>query len=80
MATETHGAEEGGLVFHPMDQFIGVWWSGHDADLALVGEASKGYKSISWSMPQHASAGFRSERVKSRMRFHCHCRGAAGCG
>ncbi|SDO23626.1 F-type H+-transporting ATPase subunit a [Lutimaribacter pacificus] len=22
MATETHGAEEGGLVFHPMDQFI----------------------------------------------------------
>ena len=21
MATETHGAEEGGLVFHPMDQF-----------------------------------------------------------
>lgn len=22
MATDTHGAEEGGLVFHPMDQFI----------------------------------------------------------
>ena len=22
MATETHGAEEGGLVFHPLDQFI----------------------------------------------------------
>ena len=22
MATETHGAEEPGLVFHPMDQFI----------------------------------------------------------
>ena len=22
MATEAHGAEEGGLVFHPMDQFI----------------------------------------------------------
>ena len=22
MATETHGADQGGLVFHPMDQFI----------------------------------------------------------
>ncbi len=22
MATEVHGAETGGLVFHPMDQFI----------------------------------------------------------
>ena len=22
MATEAHGAEDGGLVFHPMDQFI----------------------------------------------------------
>ena len=36
---------------YPMDQFIGVWWSGHDADLALVGDAGKGYKSISWSFP-----------------------------
>lgn len=34
-----------------MSKFIGVWWSGHDADLALVGEAGKGYKSISWSVP-----------------------------
>ena len=36
---------------YPMDQFIGIWWSGHDADLALVGDAGKGYKSISWSFP-----------------------------
>ncbi len=35
----------------PMENFIGVWWSGHDADLDLVGEAGKGYKSISWSFP-----------------------------
>ena len=35
----------------PMDHFIGVWWSGHDADLSLVGEGGKGYKSISWSFP-----------------------------
>ncbi len=35
----------------PMENFIGVWWSGHDADLALVGDAGKGYKSISWSFP-----------------------------
>ncbi|ETA52202.1 ABC transporter substrate-binding protein [Ponticoccus alexandrii] len=35
----------------PMENFIGVWWAGHDADLRLVGEAGKGYKSISWSIP-----------------------------
>ncbi|WP_370310714.1 ABC transporter substrate-binding protein [Salipiger bermudensis] len=37
---------------YPMDQFYGVWWAGHDPDLAAVGEEGKGYKSISWSMPQ----------------------------
>ncbi|MCH2094658.1 MAG: ABC transporter substrate-binding protein [Rhodobacteraceae bacterium] len=36
---------------YPMENFIGVWWSGHDADLAIVGEKGKGYKSISWSFP-----------------------------
>ena len=35
----------------PMENFIGVWWAGHDADLTLVGDAGKGYKSISWSFP-----------------------------
>lgn len=35
----------------PMENMLGVWWSGHDADLAIVGEAGKGYKSISWSFP-----------------------------
>ncbi len=37
---------------YPMDQFVGVWWSGHDADLRQVGMDGKGYRSISWSMPQ----------------------------
>lgn len=35
----------------PMENMIGVWWSGHDADLAIAGDAAKGYKSISWSFP-----------------------------
>lgn len=35
----------------PMENMIGVWWAGHDADLKLVGEEGKGYKSISWSFP-----------------------------
>ena len=34
-----------------MENFVGVWWAGHDADLKLVGEDGKGYKSISWSFP-----------------------------
>ncbi len=36
---------------YPMDQFIGVWWSGHSDDLQLVGEDGKGYRAISWSLP-----------------------------
>ncbi len=35
----------------PMENFVGVWWSGHDADLKLVGADGAGYKSISWSYP-----------------------------
>jgi branched-chain amino acid transport system substrate-binding protein len=36
---------------YPMDQFVGVWWSGHSDDLQLVGEEGKGYRAISWSLP-----------------------------
>ncbi|QFS81351.1 hypothetical protein FIU97_00705 [Roseivivax sp. THAF40] len=35
----------------PMENFIGVWWAGHDADLKIVGADGAGYKSISWSFP-----------------------------
>lgn len=35
----------------PMDKFVGIWWSGHDGDMKGVGEAGKGYRSISWSLP-----------------------------
>lgn len=35
----------------PMENFIGVWWASHDADLKIVGEDGKGYKAISWSFP-----------------------------
>ena len=34
MATETHGAETGGLEFHPMDQFIVSPLFGDDASVA----------------------------------------------
>jgi branched-chain amino acid transport system substrate-binding protein len=36
---------------YPMENFIGIWWSGHDGDLQTVGDKGKGYKSISWSVP-----------------------------
>ncbi|SDI21975.1 ABC transporter substrate-binding protein [Alloyangia pacifica] len=35
----------------PMENMLGVWWAGHDADLKIVGDAGKGYKSVSWSFP-----------------------------
>ena len=36
---------------YPMKNFIGVWWSGRDGDLATVGARGKGYKAISWNLP-----------------------------
>ncbi len=36
---------------YPMNQFVGIWWSGHDGDMKIAGEAAKGYRSISWSLP-----------------------------
>jgi branched-chain amino acid transport system substrate-binding protein len=38
---------------YPMNQFVGIWWAGLDADLKLVGEQGKGYRSLSWSMPNN---------------------------
>jgi branched-chain amino acid transport system substrate-binding protein len=35
----------------PMDKFVGIWWSGSDADLKPLGETAKGYRSLSWSFP-----------------------------
>lgn len=34
----------------PMDQFFGVWWSGHDEDLITVGDKAKGYRAISFNL------------------------------
>jgi branched-chain amino acid transport system substrate-binding protein len=39
----------------PMDKFVGIWWSGSDADLKALGEAGKGYRSLSWSFPESGS-------------------------
>jgi len=36
---------------YPMNQFVGIWWSGHDGDLKQFGEDAKGYRSVSWSFP-----------------------------
>jgi branched-chain amino acid transport system substrate-binding protein len=35
----------------PMDRFIGIWWSGHDGDMATAGAEAKGYRTISWNQP-----------------------------
>jgi branched-chain amino acid transport system substrate-binding protein len=40
---------------YPMDQFVGIWWASLDGDLKLVGEEGKGYRAISWSLPNSES-------------------------
>jgi len=38
--------KEAAAVGFPMDHFIGVWWSGAEADVIPAGDAAKGYKSL----------------------------------
>ena len=40
--------QEAANIRYPMDHFIGVWWSGSEADVVPVGENADGYKSITW--------------------------------
>jgi len=55
------GAMNGGALTeaaktgYPMNQFLGIWWSGHDADLKLVGDKGKGYRAVSFSFPNSQS-------------------------
>lgn len=37
--------KEAAAVGFPMDKFIGIWWSGSEADVKPAGAAAKGYKS-----------------------------------
>ncbi len=38
--------KEAASVGFPMDKFIGIWWSGAEADVIPVKDAAKGYKSL----------------------------------
>ncbi|MBC6405063.1 MAG: ABC transporter substrate-binding protein [Rhodospirillales bacterium] len=38
--------KEAASVGFPMDKFIGIWWSGAEADVLPAKEAAKGYKSL----------------------------------
>lgn len=59
------GAMNGGALTeaaktkYPMNQFLGIWWASHDADLKLVGEAGKGYRAVSWSFPNNEAQAMK---------------------
>jgi branched-chain amino acid transport system substrate-binding protein len=51
--------KEAAAIRFPMDHFIGVWWSGSEADVVPAGEGAKGYKAATFhgvgtDMPVHA--------------------------
>ena len=50
-AMNTGALTEAAKTNYPMDQFVGVWWSGHSDDLQVVGQDGKGYRSISFNAP-----------------------------
>ena len=50
---------------YPMNQFVGIWWSGHDGDLKLVGEKGKGYRALSWSLSNNECAGHAGHQEAS---------------
>jgi branched-chain amino acid transport system substrate-binding protein len=41
--------KEAAAVGFPRDKFIGVWWSGNDADMVPAGKAALGYKSLQFN-------------------------------
>ncbi|MBU0724886.1 MAG: ABC transporter substrate-binding protein [Alphaproteobacteria bacterium] len=41
--------KEAAAVGYPMDKFIGIWWSGSEADVKPAGAAAKGYKSAQFT-------------------------------
>ncbi|MBL8578468.1 MAG: ABC transporter substrate-binding protein [Mesorhizobium sp.] len=50
-AMNTGALSEAVKTGFPMDRFVGIWWSGHDGDMKTIGEAGKGYRSLSWNFP-----------------------------
>lgn len=40
--------QEAANIRFPMDKFIGVWWSGSEADVVPVGDGADGYKSLTF--------------------------------
>src|SRR5690606_20318983 len=47
--------KEAAGIRYPMDQFVGNWWSGSDADVVPAGDGAKGYLSTTF---HGAGAGF----------------------
>ncbi len=42
---------EAAAIRYPMDHFIGIWWSGSEADVGPAGEAAHGYKAAALNTP-----------------------------
>jgi len=43
--------QEAAAIRYPMDQFIGVWWSGTEQDVLPAGAAANGYKAATFHQP-----------------------------
>jgi len=43
--------QEAANIRFPMENFIGVWWSGSENDVIPVGDGADGYKSLNMHMP-----------------------------
>jgi len=40
--------QEAAAIRFPMENFVGVWWSGAEADVLPAGDAAQGYKAATW--------------------------------
>lgn len=43
--------QEAANIKFPMENFIGVWWSGAETDVLPAGDGANGYKAITWHSP-----------------------------
>lgn len=53
---------EAAKVGYPMRQIVGIWSSAYDGDFAVAGESAKGYRALSWNMPNSSAPAMRAIR------------------
>ncbi|MBX3578845.1 MAG: ABC transporter substrate-binding protein [Rhizobiaceae bacterium] len=54
---------EAAKVGYPMRQIVGIWSSAHDGDFVVAGQSARGYRALSWNLPNSNAPAMRAIRA-----------------